>query len=75
MPMMKEWLGRFMFFLLFVVLLIIVTAAYQWLHDLFSLGSPYDMPSGDAVKVFQAGETLDSYSIPDRLIWFLRYGE
>lgn len=75
MPMMKEMAGRFFFFLLFVILLIVVTAAYQWLQSLFSFGSPYEMPSGDAVKVFQSNEALDGYSIPDRLIWFLRYGE
>ncbi|GIP15214.1 hypothetical protein J40TS1_08560 [Paenibacillus montaniterrae] len=75
MPAMKELVGRFLFFLLFVVLLVVVTAAYQWLHSLFSFGSPYDMPSGDAVKVFHSGSTLEQYSIPDRLIWFFRYGE
>jgi len=73
--MMKEIMGRFMFFILFVLILIVVIAVYQWLNSLFSFGSPYDMPSGDAVKVFQTYDSLEQYSIPDRLIWFFRYGE
>jgi len=74
MTMMKDMLHRFLFFILFVLLVIVVTAAYDWLQSLFS-GSPYDHPGADAVKVFQMTTDIETYSIPDRLLWFLRYGE
>ncbi|MCM3633131.1 DUF4227 family protein [Paenibacillus camelliae] len=72
--MMKEMFHRFMFFLLFVLLVIVITAAYDWVQSLL-IGSPYEHPGADAVKVFQMNTDLDSYSIPDRLLLFFRYGE
>ncbi|MFC6332346.1 DUF4227 family protein [Paenibacillus septentrionalis] len=75
MTMMKEMGQRFLFFILFVLLVIIVTTAYDWVQGLFSFGSPYDAPSGDAVKVFSMTNEIEQYSIPDRLLWFFRYGE
>lgn len=73
---MRDMLHKLMFFLLFIVLLVIVATAYHWVQSFFQSYSHYSKPMGDALKVFQSStDYVDKGSMPDRLVWFLWYGE
>ncbi|HIW35127.1 MAG TPA: YqzK family protein [Candidatus Paenibacillus intestinavium] len=76
MIMVKDMVHKLIFFLLFIVLLVIVASAYHWVQQMIQPNTHYQKPIGDAVKVFDSSpHYIDKSSMPDRLVWFLWYGE
>jgi|GEM_PF-1190053 len=76
MVVMKDMIHKLLFFFLFIVLLVIVATAYQWVQQMIQPNNHYQKPIGNAVKVFDSSsQYIDKSSMPDRLVWFLWYGE
>lgn len=72
----RRWTSRFVFFVIFTILLFVVTGGYRWLADVVSPVHPYQEPRGRSLKVFvHDPDSPDGGNAADRLRWFYWYGE
>ncbi|MBD3918726.1 DUF4227 family protein [Paenibacillus sp. PR3] len=71
----RQWFGRLVFVLLFMLLTMIAFGGYRWLIDVVAPVDPYREPHGRALKVSGTLQTPDESTMSDRLRWFYWYGE
>ncbi|WP_028561358.1 DUF4227 family protein [Paenibacillus pinihumi] len=73
---LRKWLSRLAFLVLFVLLTVLVFGGYRFFMTKLMLVDPYEVPQGQALKVFQPdGSKPEKVSLSDRLRWFYLYGE